>query len=100
MSLEGHNIHITLPKKEHFSDSRIRTIADTYPRRTAPPDYAAIAAESNKRDAARYEWLRNRAFLNSDNCAMDWANMAAKLAFASGAEFDAIIDAEMAKEAK
>lgn len=48
--------------------------------------------------AKRYKWLRDQAFLNSSNCQDDYAEFARKMANCHGDKFDALIDAEMAKE--
>lgn len=47
------------------------------------------------KDAMRYRWLRDRAFLNSPNCEEDFVALARKLANRHGKESDALIDAAM-----
>jgi len=71
-------------------------------RDSQPPGLAANTPHMNNtpdtKDAMRYRWLRDRAFVNSPNCEDDFAELARKLANCHGKEFDALIDAAMEEQ--
>jgi hypothetical protein len=53
---------------------------------------------TTEKNAARYLWLRDHAYLNSSDCEADMVALARKLACMHGESADALIDAEMAKQ--